>query len=321
MTRDEVKEIIYVIGNEYKDFIPEKAERIKKKIDTWYHSLKNYEARFVQVKVIELLHKHTFGKPSIAHLMQYINPEMEKQNVGQEYADRFLELLKRLGADEMEKAIFQELQLEDYQLNRIDISINCKFEYEELYKLNLYFNSLDAVRCDAQNHYLVIGTDLDKRSIKFATKYYANEIYDKSIESQNRDNAKTRIEMRYKPRTNMDFETAVQETIATLGNLMGFYEKYNKLTIEHLQERYLKEKAELRDGKIGAFTEFVSRYYYMFTNMKILNGLYRLNMKGTCKSWLYKYRKGNRTLMLYPKSAISAYIAVLKKAVEHYCKM
>ena len=102
---------------------------------------------------------------------------------------------------------------------------------------------------------------------------------------------------------------------------MGFYEKYNKLTIEHLQERYLKEKAELRDGKIGAFTEFVSRYYYMFTNMKILNGLYRLNMKGTCKSWLYKYRKGNRTLMLYPKSAISAYIAVLKKAVEHYCKM
>ncbi len=108
MTRDEVKEIIYVIGNEYKDFIPEKAERIKKKIETWYHSLKNYEARFVQVKVIELLHKHTFGTPSIAHLMQYINPEMEKQNVGQEYADRFLELLKRLGADEMEKAIFQE---------------------------------------------------------------------------------------------------------------------------------------------------------------------------------------------------------------------
>lgn len=113
----------------------------------------------------------------------------------------------------VKKAIFEELQLEDYQLNRIDISINCKFEYEELYKLNLYFNSLDAVRCDAQNHYLVIGTDLDKRSIKFATKYYANEIYDKSIESQNRDNAKTRIEMRYKPRTNMDFETAVQETI------------------------------------------------------------------------------------------------------------
>ena len=31
MTREEVKEVIYIIGNEYKDFIPESVERIKKK--------------------------------------------------------------------------------------------------------------------------------------------------------------------------------------------------------------------------------------------------------------------------------------------------
>lgn len=108
MTRSEVKEIMFVIGNEYKDFIPEQDKRMEIKINTWFFSLKNYDSDLVKSKVLELLHKHTFGTPSIAHLMQYINPEMEKQNVGQEYADRFLELLKRLGADGMEKAIFQE---------------------------------------------------------------------------------------------------------------------------------------------------------------------------------------------------------------------
>jgi hypothetical protein len=108
MTREEVKEVIFVIGNEYKDFIPESEERIKKKIDTWYHSLKSFEAKFVQIKTIELLHKHTFGTPSIAHLMQLLAPGMEKQNAGQEYADRFVELLRKLGSGGMESAIYQE---------------------------------------------------------------------------------------------------------------------------------------------------------------------------------------------------------------------
>ena len=108
MTRDEVKEVIYAIGNEYKDFIPEDDDRIAQKLETWYYSLKKYESRLVQIKVIELLHKHTFGTPSLANLMTLLNPEMTKQNIGQEFAERFMYLTRRLGADNMEAAIYQE---------------------------------------------------------------------------------------------------------------------------------------------------------------------------------------------------------------------
>ena len=67
--REEVKEVIYAIGNEYKDFVPEDEERMRVKLETWYYSLKNYDSRLVKAKAIELIHTHIYGTPSLANLM------------------------------------------------------------------------------------------------------------------------------------------------------------------------------------------------------------------------------------------------------------
>lgn len=116
MTRNEVKEVMYVIANEYKDFLPDDDKRITVKIDTWYYSLKNYESKIVKNKVIELVHTHTYGTPTLANLMTLLNPVMEKQNIGQEFSDRFISLLRTYGASEMGEAVKKEFGEVGYQV-------------------------------------------------------------------------------------------------------------------------------------------------------------------------------------------------------------
>lgn len=116
MTRNEVKEVMYVIANEYKDFLPDDDKRITVKIDTWYYSLKNYESKIVKNKVIELVHTHVYGTPTLANLMTLLNPVMEKQNIGQEFSDRFISLLRLHGASGMGEAIKNEFGEVGYQV-------------------------------------------------------------------------------------------------------------------------------------------------------------------------------------------------------------
>lgn len=116
MTRNEVKEVMYVIANEYKDFLPDDDKRITVKIDTWYYSLKNYESKIVKNKVIELVHTHVYGTPTLANLMTLLNPVMEKQNIGQEFSDRFISLLRLHGASGIGEAIKNEFGEVGYQV-------------------------------------------------------------------------------------------------------------------------------------------------------------------------------------------------------------
>ena len=132
MTHDEVKEVILAIGNEYKDFIPEDEERMKIKLETWYYSLKNYDSRLVKIKAIELMHTHTYGTPSLAHLMTLLNPVMKNENIGQEFAERFVYLMYRLGVDNMESAIYQEYG----EIGR-EIYLNNKFDARNLLEADI----------------------------------------------------------------------------------------------------------------------------------------------------------------------------------------
>ena len=108
MTREETKEILGAIGLEYKDFLPKTKDGTERKVNMWYTALEKYNYEEVRKKTAELLCTHTYGTPSLAHLMTLLNPVMEKENIGQEFAERFMFLVRKLGTDNMETAIFQE---------------------------------------------------------------------------------------------------------------------------------------------------------------------------------------------------------------------
>jgi hypothetical protein len=132
----EVKKIMMMIGNEYPEFLPkieedengkENDEKLRLKFETWYTSLKEFDFNFVQSKTLKLLHSHTYGTPHLSHLMTLLNPELEHQNIGQEFAERFVYLMYRLGADNMESAIYQEYG----EIGR-EIYLNNKFDARNL---------------------------------------------------------------------------------------------------------------------------------------------------------------------------------------------
>ena len=116
MTEQDVTKILLIIANEYEDFLPEDDERMKLKQNTWYESLKNFDKELVNKKTIELLHSHTYGTPKLPHLMSLLKPEAKEQNLGQEYADRFVKLLGRYGTHEMGTYIKSEFGEVGYQV-------------------------------------------------------------------------------------------------------------------------------------------------------------------------------------------------------------
>ena len=134
----EVTQILMTIANEYDDFLPkgedkeETDARIEIKMNTWHEALKGYEFKEVSKAVGKLLQTHTFGTPKLAHLMTLLNPVMKNENIGQEFAERFVYLMYRLGVDNMESAIYQEYG----EIGR-EIYLNNKFDARNLLESDL----------------------------------------------------------------------------------------------------------------------------------------------------------------------------------------
>jgi hypothetical protein len=130
---EEVTQILMIIANEYDDFLPkgedkeERDTRIEIKINTWLEALKDFDFKIVFKATGLMLQTHTYGTPKLAHLMTLLNPKLENQNIGQEFAERFIFLMYRLGADNMESAISQEYG----EIGR-EIYLNNKFDARNL---------------------------------------------------------------------------------------------------------------------------------------------------------------------------------------------
>lgn len=107
-TRDEVKSIMYVIANEYNDFIPKNKKMTTLKVNTWFKMLEMYDYDVVQQATMQMLAMHTYGTPKVAHLMEIIKPKLENQNLGIEYAQRLIDLSSQLGTDNMANAVRKE---------------------------------------------------------------------------------------------------------------------------------------------------------------------------------------------------------------------
>jgi len=116
MTRDETKQIMLLIRNEYDHFMPEQKSMQILKVNTWFESLKDFDFTVVQRATIELLQTFTYGTPKLAHLYQILQPKMTDQNLGQEFADRAIALLYTKGAEGMGRALHDEFGKIGYQI-------------------------------------------------------------------------------------------------------------------------------------------------------------------------------------------------------------
>lgn len=103
-------------------------------------------------------------------------------------------------------------------------------------------------------------------------------------------------------------------------DLPKYTDEMNENMTNALYERYLIETNDSNDGKITSFTEFVTRYYFMFFNKKILYSVYNKCLTGNASSWFYKFTKSGHTLNRYSKREMQAYINELKKALELFYK-
>lgn len=230
------------------------------------------------------------------------------------------EIYKLSKFNEVFNLILEELEITNYNINRIDVAFNTEIPFEECYKLSSYLNNLDATRTNAVNHYYTDDYKMNKRSIKICTKSYELEIYNKQLESNGRDKANTRIEFRFKNRRKFTAEIAIKTVKKILTDLPKYTDEMNENMTNALYERYLIETNDSNDGKITSFTEFVTRYYFMFFNKKILYSVHNKCLRGTASSWYYKFTKSGHTLKLYSKKEMQAYINELKKVLELFYK-
>lgn len=87
ITREEVKSCMYLIANEYDQFMPANKQMAQMKVDTWHEILKDYNYTDIKEATIYVLKNHTYGAPKISHIVEAIS-NVERNNILLEFNER-----------------------------------------------------------------------------------------------------------------------------------------------------------------------------------------------------------------------------------------
>lgn len=107
-TREEVKQIMVVIANEYSEFVPADKEMAKLKLDIWFKALAQFDYDKLMEATMKMLMTFTYGTPKLAHLVEIISPPVKDQNEGIEFATRLLDLHRKHGTDKKTKIVWKD---------------------------------------------------------------------------------------------------------------------------------------------------------------------------------------------------------------------
>ena len=126
ITKDEVKNLLYVLDNEYTGMLSGDTEKDKLKLATWYAKLKEFNFEECQKAVFKLLDEKVYGKPNISDLMEILNNdgteevkaiiENAKDNLLNYGTDSAWEYLKKYDLQNY----FGYWELRNMTLNRVD---------------------------------------------------------------------------------------------------------------------------------------------------------------------------------------------------------
>lgn len=216
----------------------------------------------------------------------------------------------------MLSAILDKYNITEYTLKRVDVAINMTLDYEDCYKLNAYLSNLDCTRAGAKNHFYSNDFKMNHRNLIVKQGHYVSEFYNKKIESNGCNYAKTRLEFRYINIDVLSFEYAIDRTIKNLNQVLNsrVINEVNERLIEDISAQYAKEREK---RAIKSFTEFICKYSTFIFNKRILYGVYHRCMKGTATSWFAKYKQSRNIEFIYKRDLIN-YTAMLKESLRKY---
>jgi hypothetical protein len=132
MKFEDTKELLLLLNSEYQGMLTNNKEVNNAKTNMWYMHLKEFSKEEVMKAVYTLTSKKVFGKPNISDLMDILKPQMQEQNMGAEFADRFILLQKSIGTENMGNAILQEFGEIGFQIYQNNKSFARMMTYEEV---------------------------------------------------------------------------------------------------------------------------------------------------------------------------------------------
>lgn len=204
------------------------------------------------------------------------------------------------------------------KLNRIDIAIDNNLNFNDNFKLFLMFFDLYTFKKSNKDRWYTTNLDnLDRTTIIYKNTNLEVVFYDKKGESGGNHDFETRMEVRFKRLSKMDFEKNLDKLIESLKDLE---EKIPQLE-EDMAKRLVKLwKKESEKGKIRTFSEFVRKYDEYFYTVDTMKLVYKeTGLKGACSSWVKDFRKAN-SLVFYKKTNITKLKNQMIKSVKNYKK-
>lgn len=263
------------------------------------------------------------------HMKEYVTKEIDKVEkakkiikinphmINGKYKQvRSLKEFKKILMEVLEQ--LSVINKEDVKLNRIDIAIDSDLDFNENFKFLLMFFDLYTFKKSNKDRWYT--TDLD--SLKRTTIIYKNTnlevvFYDKEAESGGTHELKTRMEIRFKRLSKMDFEKNLDKLRDSLKDL----EEKLPLLEEDMAKRLVKLwETESKSGKVKNFSEFVRKYNEYFYTLEIIRHVYKATgLKGNCTKWISKFRESN-SLIFYKASNVKSLKNKMLQSIKNYKK-
>lgn len=124
ITRDEVKQVLMILNNEFDGMLKGEPTQDTLKIDMWYMQLQDFSYNQVLQAIKILLSSKVYGKPNVSDLMEILIPTGKQQNLGIEYANDLIDLQKKYGTERMGSYVYDkygDVGYEIYEQNKREL--------------------------------------------------------------------------------------------------------------------------------------------------------------------------------------------------------
>ena len=217
--------------------------------------------------------------------------------------------------------IKQDLEVDEWFIDRQDIAVDTTASYDELYKINRMLVLLFGLHTNNKNVTSIEGIrELKKRALVCHDRKYELYIYDKRLESGGKY-PYSRCEFRFKLLDANHRNKVLQELCKMLRVLPKHLDELNKLKIDTLYKLWLTESApDYKNTPVHSLPEFFRRHGDDIFTTNIARGLHDKILKGKYENWIGHYRQSGGNIHFIRKTEIKNYCNSIKKAVENYAK-
>ena len=243
-----------------------------------------------------------------------------KVNLHNRYGELTLDSLKKHNtATEESLADLGVINLDNVELNRVDIALdtNCYIVNKDFKKLLFAYELLTIKHKKTERWYTINLNTLQRNTIRLQDSRFELEIYDKAKASNNMHPFKTRVEFRYKRLSKdlKDVDVYLNKTLKKIKEM----DKHLAQLEENMSKRLVNLYQTDKDN-VKSFSEFVRKHNEYFYTLNILKEVYKaVNLKGSYKNWLDKFRKSN-TLEFYTAKDIKELQKTMTKSIKTYMK-